>query len=124
LRYLLDANVIILALGGTGGALRDRLAATPVEELVTSTIVLAELEHGTLRGLPPTSEQLAAFFARVRVLPFDEDAARAYARLPFRRGRFDRLIAGHALSLGLTVITSNLADFADVPGLLVEDWTA
>jgi tRNA(fMet)-specific endonuclease VapC len=123
LRYLLDANVIILALGGTGHGLRERLASTQVEELVTSTIVLAELEHGTQRGLPPTPTQLATFFERVRILPFDEAAARAYARLPFKRARFDRLVAAHALSLGLVVVTSNVADFADIPGLAVENWT-
>jgi tRNA(fMet)-specific endonuclease VapC len=56
-------------------------------------------------------------------LPFDDAAARAYARMPFRRGRFDRLLAAHALSLDATVVTNNLSDFADIPGLKVEDWT-
>ena len=57
------------------------------------------------------------------ILPFDEAAARCYAQLPFRRGRFDRLLAAHALSLGSTVITDNEADFADIPGLTIENWT-
>jgi tRNA(fMet)-specific endonuclease VapC len=57
------------------------------------------------------------------VLPFDEAAARAYARLPFKRGRFDRLLAAHALSLDLTVITNNERDFSDIAGLRVENWT-
>ncbi|MFZ1368469.1 MAG: VapC toxin family PIN domain ribonuclease, partial [Sphingorhabdus sp.] len=42
---------------------------------------------------------------------------------PFKRGNFDRLIAAHALSLGLTIISQNTRDFADVPGLKVENWT-
>ena len=50
-------------------------------------------------------------------------AAREYARLPFKRARFDRLLAAHALSLGVTIITNNESDFADVPGLTVENWT-
>ncbi len=50
-------------------------------------------------------------------------AADAYARLPFKRRSFDRLIAAHAVAAGLTLITRNVADFADVPELVVEDWT-
>ncbi|PMZ78725.1 VapC toxin family PIN domain ribonuclease, partial [Pseudomonas sp. FW306-2-11AD] len=50
-------------------------------------------------------------------------AAREYARLPFKRARFDRLLAAHALSLGATIVTNNEADFADVPGLRVENWS-
>jgi tRNA(fMet)-specific endonuclease VapC len=57
------------------------------------------------------------------MLPFDEAAARAYARLPFKRARFHRLLAAHALSIGAAVVTGNVTDFADIPGLQVEDWT-
>lgn len=64
-----------------------------------------------------------AFFAQVPVLPFDIAAGNAYSRLPFKRGSYDRLIAAQALSLGLTVVTSNVADFEDVPDLKVENWT-
>ena len=53
----------------------------------------------------------------------DEAAAREYAKLPFKRARFDRLLAAHALSIGATVVTNNEADFADVPGLKIENWT-
>jgi tRNA(fMet)-specific endonuclease VapC len=58
----------------------------------------------------------------VPVLPFDAAAAEVYARLPFRRGSFDRLIAAHALALDLVLVTDNVADYADVPGLKVENW--
>jgi tRNA(fMet)-specific endonuclease VapC len=64
-----------------------------------------------------------AFFELVTVLPFDRAAAAAYARLPFRRGSFDRLIAAHALCAGLTIVTNNERDYKDIPGLRVENWT-
>ena len=57
------------------------------------------------------------------MLPFDERDAEAYAVLPFRRGRFDRLLAAHAVSRDLALITNNEADFADIAGLRVENWT-
>jgi tRNA(fMet)-specific endonuclease VapC len=63
------------------------------------------------------------FVAVIPILSFDDAAAREYARLPFKRARFDRLLAAHALSLGATIVTNNEADFADVPGLRVENWS-
>jgi tRNA(fMet)-specific endonuclease VapC len=59
----------------------------------------------------------------VPVLDFDYKAALAYAQLPFKRASFDRLIAAHAVSQDLIVVTGNAKDFADVPGLKVENWT-
>ena len=64
-----------------------------------------------------------SFFERLPVLPFDRAAAHVYARLPFSRHRFDRLIAAHALALDLTLVTANARDFRDMPDLRVEDWT-
>jgi len=66
---------------------------------------------------------LDAFVAAVPLVAFDEAAARASAGLPFKRTRFDRLLAAHALSIGAIVVTNNEADFADVTGLKVENWT-
>ena len=66
---------------------------------------------------------LYAFVRAIPLLAFDEAAARAYAHLPFKRARFDRLLAAHALSIGATIITNNEVDFADVAGLKIENWT-
>lgn len=66
---------------------------------------------------------LNRFLAEFPVLPFDEPAGRAYAQVPFRRGKLDRLIAAHALALDIILVTNNVRDFADVPGLKAEDWT-
>lgn len=122
-RYLLDTNICIFILDAVSPLLRSRLEQVEAGGLATSTIVLAELLRGADLNAPEARARLDALLTVVPALPFDDDAARAYARLPFRRARFDRLIAAHALSRGLTVITANVRDFADVPGLAVEDWT-
>lgn len=122
LRYLLDTNICIYILDAARPSLRVKLEQQPLGSLATSTIVLAEILRGTDLADRNALSRLNALLNIVPALPFDAAAAEAYARLPFRRGRFDRLIAAHALSLGLTVITANLADFADVPGLMAEDW--
>jgi tRNA(fMet)-specific endonuclease VapC len=122
-RYLLDTNICIFILDATLPALRQRLEQVDEGGLATSTIVLAELLRGTGMGGEQAMQRLHALLAVVPALSFDAAAAQAYAQLPFRRGRFDRLIAAHALSRGLTVVTANVRDFADVPGLQVENWT-
>ena len=123
IRYLIDANIAVYAMGGEFAALRERMVACEPGEIAISAISFAEVAYGTHAGKPPASEVLEAFLAVFPLVPFDEGAAREYARLPFKRARFDRLLAAHALSIGATVVTANLGDFADVPGLRVVDWT-
>jgi len=122
-RFLLDSNICIYLLEGRSDPARDRLQDCVPGEVVTSAIVLAEV----MRGIDPADvaaiRSAGRFFQLIEPLPFDEAAAEAFARIPFRRGRFDRLIAAHALAADLTLITNNEADFADVPGLRVENWT-
>ncbi len=123
MKYLLDSNILI-ALGlDANQSVIARAAECDAGDMVTSAIVFAEVVHGSERGKPPPLDQLAIMIEEIPALPFDEVAARAYASIPFQRASYDRLIAAHALSLGLTVVTDNEADFADVPGLKVENWT-
>jgi tRNA(fMet)-specific endonuclease VapC len=118
--YLIDAHLCINILDGRSEAAATRLVEFELGQVVTSAVVYAEVMIGAeIRG---RVEQALAFFAQIPVLPFDEAAGRAYSRLPFKRGSYDRLIAAQALALGLTLVTSNAADFADVPGLELEDW--
>ena len=62
-------------------------------------------------------------FKAVPPLDFDEAAGLRHSCLPFRRNRIDWLIAAHAASAGLMLVTNNEADFDNVPGLEVENWT-
>ncbi|MES2046460.1 MAG: type II toxin-antitoxin system VapC family toxin [Pseudomonadota bacterium] len=123
MKYLFDSNMIIRAVLGVGGPLRARLAACEEGDIVTSSVAYAEVAYGSVRGKAPAFDKLQAFVEEAEVLPFDHKAARAYATLPFRRASYDRLIAAHALSEGLTIVTDNVEDFADIPNLRVENWT-
>ncbi|MFM9978186.1 MAG: type II toxin-antitoxin system VapC family toxin [Sphingomonadaceae bacterium] len=121
--FLVDADIAIFATTGQFPAIRDRMAECVPGDLGLSAISYAEIVLGMEQGKPPTPAALAAFVAIVPVLPFDMAAAAAYGKMPFRRARFDRLLAAHALSIGAVVVTNNEDDFADVPGLKVENWT-
>ena len=123
MKYLLDSSIIIKLTTGQGEALRQRAAQCFEEEMVTSAVAMAEVLYGSANEKPPPLAQLEHFMSLVRILDFDLEAARAYAALPFKRASYDRLIAAHALSLGLTVVTGNVKHFADVPGLKVENWS-
>lgn len=123
MKYMLDTNVVVALTVDEDQAVVRRAAECDVGDMVTSSIVLAEVAFGTERGDPPAMALLRAFVEEVPVLDFDYKAALAYAQLPFKRASFDRLIAAHALSHGLIVVTGNEKDFADVLGLVVENWT-
>lgn len=121
--FLIDTNIAIYVLNDAASPVALRLATMALGSVVISAIAYAEV----MRGIPPHETQALAsarrLFELVAVQPFDAGAALAYARLPFRRGSFDRLIAAHALALGLTLVTNNEGDFADMPGLKIENWT-
>ena len=123
IRYLLDTDCAIYLLAGDNALLRTRVEACAPGEIALSTISLAEIGLGIRLGKGPPADKLAALLKIMAPLPFDERAARAYGRLPFKRARFDRFIAAHALSLNVGIVTNNDADFADVPDLIVENWS-
>lgn len=122
MKYLLDSNVIIALVLGVGQHLRQRVAACNADDIVTSSIAFAEVAYGSLKGRPPAFQELQAFVEEIPVLDFDYKAALTYASLPFRRASYDRLIAAHALSHSLVLVTDNTADFSDLPELRVENW--
>ena len=123
MKYLLDSNIIVYLTMNSNERVVRRAADCDEGDLVTSAVAFAEVAYGSLNEQPPAIEQLQAFVQEVPVLDFDYKAALAYATLPFKRGSFDRLIAAHALSHDLTVVTHNVKHFSDVPGLKVENWT-
>jgi tRNA(fMet)-specific endonuclease VapC len=129
-RYMLDTNLCIRVLRDRPQGLRERFNAE-ADGLCISTIILTELLYGAGKSARPTEHrrQVEQFCSRLDVLPFDSDAA-AHAgdirneleKLGQRIGGYDILIAGHARSQGLIVVTGNLSEFKRVDGLRCEDW--
>jgi tRNA(fMet)-specific endonuclease VapC len=130
LRYLLDTNLCIRVLRDRPAALRDRFN-NEADSLCISTIVLTELLHGAAKSARPdhNRHEVDRFAARLEVLPFDVGAAGHAADIRAnleRRGQtiggHNVLIAGHARSRGLIVVTGNLGEFNRVEGLRCENW--
>jgi len=121
--FLLDANICIYVLADPHGPATRAVESQDEGTVVASSIGFAEVMRGIPRNETEAVAKASAFFKLVQPLPFDIAAAEHYARLPFRRARFDRLIAAHALALGLTLVTNNEKDFADIADLKIENWT-
>lgn len=117
-RFLLDTNILIYIAAGESEPLRERMEQCRPGSVVTSTLCVAEALFGGAN-----EEQLGSVIRAFEALPFDLVAARTSPSIPFHRGRLDRLVAAQALARDLTVVTNNERDFADVPGLRVENWT-
>jgi tRNA(fMet)-specific endonuclease VapC len=132
LRNMLDTNLCIRVLRDRPAGLRPRFNAE-AETLCISTITMTELLHGAARSAKPVEnrQEVERMAARLTVLDFDrraaEHAGEIYADLGLKGeliGPYDILIAGHARSVGLVIITGNLGEFRRVAGLRSEDWLA
>lgn len=130
LLWMLDTNTLSALIRGPSPALVQRLAAAGGESVCTSIVVACEIRYGAQRkGSPALTARVEALLAEITVLPFEGDADRHYAdiRCALERagtpiGSHDLLIAAHARSRGLVVVTHNVREFERVPGLQVEDW--
>jgi len=129
--YLLDTNTVSYYIAGNPPKVRERLDSVGLQKTAISTITEAELRYGVARN-PNAARRRASvesFLRNALIQPWDSAAARAYGLLRAeqeRKGRplstEDLMIAAHALSLGLTLVTNDSA-FSFVDGLKNEDWT-
>jgi len=129
-KFVLDTNTCIYALKLQGRVV-ERLRDHAPDDLGVTIITIAELWFGAHKSVRSSvaRREMDGFLEPFRVLPFDREAAEAYARIRFeleRTGRpigeRDLLIASIALARGLTVVTHNVSEFGRVPGLKTEDW--
>lgn len=130
--YMLDTNICIYIIRKRPDRVLEQFERCSSQQIAISVVTLAELQYGVERSSAKELNQriVDEFAARLEVLPWDEWAARAYGRI--RRGleekgtpigNMDLLIAAHALSQDLTLVSNNLREFRRVPQLMTENWT-
>jgi tRNA(fMet)-specific endonuclease VapC len=94
-----------------------------IGEVVISAVTWAELCCGL--KIHNDQEQFSEISEALKIVPFDRKAASIFGQLsqkfPNRKSSFDRMIAAHAISLDVTLVTNNVSDF-DLYGLRVENW--
>jgi tRNA(fMet)-specific endonuclease VapC len=132
-RYMLDTDTCSYIMRRSPEAVLRRLAQVPVSDVCISVITKSELLYGV--EVSPKRKQdeaaLDAFLRYIEVLDFPDEASLHYARIRAdlkKRGAMiganDLLIAAHARSLGLTLITNNTGEFRRVRNLSIENWAA
>ncbi len=131
MRYMLDTNICIYIIKRHPPQVLHRLEALTQGSAVMSVVTYAELRAGLeiqTANRAQDERALALLINRIPVLPFTETNAESFGVLRAavrhrRRDTMDQLIAAHAVSIGVTLVTNNETDFKDYPGLKVENWT-
>ena len=127
--YMLDTNICIHLMKNQPREVAQRFEQCSVGDVVMSAITYAELAYGVAASTDSERDRanLENLIEDIPVAPFDPAAGIAYGpiRLATRDRRsdhLDKLIAAHAVALGVTVVTNNLRDFAKYPGVIIENW--
>ena len=132
LRYMFDTDTCSYVMKRSHETLLRRLQKTPVSSVCISVITKSELLYGVELSARRQEHEAAlnAFLSYMEVLEFPDEAASHYAQIRAHLkqsgtmiGANDLLIAAHARSLGLILITHNTREFGRVPKLGMEDWT-
>jgi len=130
LKYMLDTNICIFTIKNKPHEVREAFNRYQ-GQLCISAITLMELIYGAEKSAAPEKNLavVEGFAARLDVLNYDQEAAAHSGQLRAELakngkpiGPYDQMIAGHARSQGLILVTNNLREFERVPGLRVEDW--
>lgn len=130
LKYMLDTNIVIFTMKNRPVAVRDAFNARE-GQLCISSVTLMELIYGAEKSGEPEKniQNIEGFTARLTVLDYDPAAAQhsgqiraELAKVGKPIGPYDQMIAGHARSLGLILVSNNVREFKRVAGLRLEDW--
>ena len=131
MRYMLDTNICIYAIKHKPEKVFQKLQTVDPQDVCVSSVTYAELVHGVEKSAAVEKNRLALtmLLANIEILDFDVDAADCYGKIradlekkgtPI--GSLDMMIAGHAMSMGYTVVTNNVKEFSRVPDLKIENW--
>ena len=131
MKWMLDTNTCIAIIRRQPEVAIKRLRGKSVGQVGLSAVTVAELQYGAAKSTRSEAARsaLSEFLLPLEVAPFDEAACVRYGFVRAKLeaagkpiGPLDTLIAAHALSLGVVLVTNNLREFRRVPGLTVEDW--
>ena len=131
MKVMLDTNTCIALIKRKPPQVLRHLTAYKVGDIGVSWVTLAELEFGVAKSQHQEKNQAALdeFVLPLEIANFNREAARVYGRVravlekkgtPI--GALDVMIGAHALSLGVTLATSNTREFSRIKGLTVVDW--
>jgi tRNA(fMet)-specific endonuclease VapC len=128
--YLLDTNILSDLIRNPAGRAAQKLAEVGEDTVCTSVIVACELRFGAeKKKSAPLQSRVEELLSILEIFPLDGEVDRKYAIIRTQLetggtpiGPNDLLIAAHALSLELVLVTANTTEFARVPGLHVENW--
>jgi tRNA(fMet)-specific endonuclease VapC len=127
-KFMLDTDISIYTVKRKPHEVR-RMFNIHAGELSISTVTLGELLFGAENSSNPRANLMVieGYAARVEVLDYDRDAAMQFAQLKVELskkqiGAYDLMIAAHARSRGLILVSNNITEFGRVPGLRVENW--
>ena len=132
MKYMLDTNICIYTIKHKPPEVIKAFLCHEPDDMCISSITYGELMHGVEKSQAVELNRAAItlFLSAISILPFDSDAAEKYGavRADLERkgtpiGPMDMLIAGHARSRGLILVTNNTREFFRVNELEVEDWT-
>ena len=130
LKYMLDTNIAIYTIKNKPSEVREAFKAHD-RQLCISAVTLMELMYGAeaSAAVERNLRDIEGFAARLDVFPYDNEAAAhtGQLRAELRKigrpiGPYDEMIAGHARSRGLVVVTHNIKQFENVPGIRLTNW--
>ncbi len=131
MKYLLDTNICIYIIRKKPLKVKEHFSTLHVGDVAISTITQSELQDGVEKSSNHRKNQhaLDLFLLPLSILEYDQNASRDYGKIRAeleRKGQpispLDMLIAAHAKSLNLTLVTNNEKEFSRVSGLTVENW--
>ena len=131
MRYMLDTNICIYSIKHKPEQVFHRLQEHDPFEICISSVTYAELVHGVEKSQAVDKNRLALtlLLSNIEILDFDANAAEAYGKIRADLeksgttiGPLDMMIAGHARSLGYTVVTNNTKEFSRIRELKLENW--
>ena len=131
MKYLLDTNICIYLIKNKPTSLITSFNEHSVGDIGVSTITVAELTYSVEKSqrYAQNQEALLQFLSPLIISDFDANAAFSYGQIraglesqgtPI--GSLDTLIAGHAISLGVTLVSNNEREFRRISNLVVENW--